>query len=122
MIGYMTFGTNDFDKAEAFYEALAGELGHTRVMAFPGFVMWGGGGGSGAFALAKPNNGQPATVGNGAMAALAASSKEQVDRIYKMALDMGGTDEGAPGPRTDSFYAAYFRDLDGNKLNAFYMG
>jgi predicted lactoylglutathione lyase len=91
-------------------------------MEFPGFILWGSPGPSAGFALAKPNNGEPATVGNGCMGALAASSKEQVDKIYQLALDMGGTDEGPPGARTDNFYAAYFRDLDGNKLNAFYMG
>ena len=67
-------------------------------------------------------DGKPATVGNGMMVALAASSKEQVDAIYKKALELGGTDEGKPGPRGGNFYAAYFRDLDGNKLNAFFMG
>ena len=60
---------------------------------------------------------------NGVMAAIAAKDKAQVDRIYKLAMDMGAKDEGAPGPRGDGgFYAAYFRDPDGNKLNAFVMG
>jgi predicted lactoylglutathione lyase len=45
-----------------------------------------------------------------------------VDAIYKKALELGGKDEGAPGPRGDGFYAGYFRDLDGNKLNAFFIG
>ena len=56
------------------------------------------------------------------MVALRAASKAQVDQIYRKALELGGTDEGAPGPRGDGFYAGYFRDLDGNKLNAFFMG
>ena len=73
-------------------------------------------------ALAKPYDGKAATIGNGMMVALAASSKEQVNEIYEKALALGGTDEGKPGPRTRRFYAAYFRDLDGNKLNAFYIG
>jgi predicted lactoylglutathione lyase len=63
------------------------------------------------------------TVGNGVMVALAAKDKAQVDRIYKLALSLGGTDEGAPGPRGEGgFYTAYFRDPEGNKLNAFVMG
>ncbi len=41
--------------------------------------------------------------------------------LHAKALELGGTDEGAPGPSGDGFYAAYFRDLDGNKLNAFCM-
>jgi predicted lactoylglutathione lyase len=56
------------------------------------------------------------------MVALEAKDKEQVDRIYAIAMANGGTDEGAPGPRGEGFYAAYFRDLDGNKLNAFVTG
>jgi predicted lactoylglutathione lyase len=56
------------------------------------------------------------------MVALAAGSRTQVDAIYRKAIELGATDEGAPGPRGDNFYAGYFRDLDGNKLNAFFMG
>ena len=67
-------------------------------------------------------DGKPMTVGNGVMVALGAKDKAEVDRIYKLALSLGGTDEGPPGPRGEGFYAAYFRDLDGNKLNAFVMG
>jgi predicted lactoylglutathione lyase len=70
----------------------------------------------------KPFDKKPATVGNGVMVALAARSKEQVDAVHRKALELGGKDEGAPGPRGDGFYAGYFRDLDGNKLNAFFMG
>ncbi len=66
--------------------------------------------------------GQPATVGNGVMAAIVVDSKEKVDRVYKKAIDLGAQDEGPDGPRGDSFYAGYFRDLDGNKLNVFCMG
>jgi predicted lactoylglutathione lyase len=122
VIGYMTFGTNDFERSAKFYDALAQALGHSRLMEFPGFVLWGSPGPSAGFALASPNNGEAATVGNGAMAALATGSKEQVDRIYNLALELGGTDEGPPGSRMPNFYAGYFRDLDGNKLNAFHMG
>ena len=70
----------------------------------------------------KPFDGKPATVGNGVMVALQAASKEQVGAVHKKALELGGKDEGAPGPRGAGFYAAYFRDLDGNKLNAFFLG
>jgi predicted lactoylglutathione lyase len=70
----------------------------------------------------KPFDGKPATVGNGVMVSLAASSKAQVDALHRKALELGGKDEGAPGPRGDGFYAGYFRDLDGNKLNAFFLG
>jgi len=70
----------------------------------------------------KPYDEQTATVGNGVMVAIRAKSKEEVDALYNKAIELGGADEGAAGPRGDGFYAGYFRDLEGNKLNAFYMG
>ena len=73
-------------------------------------------------AATLPFDGQPATIGNGSMVALQAKDADQVRRLYEIALANGGVDEGAPGPRgDDGFYAAYFRDPDGNKLNAFTM-
>jgi predicted lactoylglutathione lyase len=75
--------------------------------------------------VTKPYDGQPATVGNGVMAGIATDSHDQVDRIYKKAIELGGSDEGPPGLRAeggDGFYAAYFRDLDGNKLDVFSYG
>jgi predicted lactoylglutathione lyase len=121
MLGYITLGTNDLARAAKFYDALAAELGVGRMMENEQFIAWGGHGGAG-IGLTKPFDGKPATVGNGVMAALRAKDKAQVDRIYKLAMSMGATDEGAPGDRFPGFYAAYFRDPDGNKLNAFVMG
>lgn len=121
MIGYVTIGTNDFERAARFYDDLLGSLGARRTMDFGTFVVWGTGRGPGV-ALTRPYDGKAATVGNGMMVALVAKSKEQVDAIYRKALALGATDEGKPGARGDTFYAAYFRDLDGNKLNAFFMG
>jgi predicted lactoylglutathione lyase len=85
------------------------------------FIAWGIPGGGAGIGLTKPFDGKPATVGNGVMAALAAKDKAQVDRIYSLAMSLGAQDEGAPGQRGEGFYAAYFRDPDGNKLNAFAM-
>lgn len=121
MIGYTTIGTNDFARAAGFYDALLGELGAKRAMELEKFILWSSGSGA-MFAIAKPFDGKPATVGNGVVIALAASSREQVDAIYAKALSLGATDEGPPGLRGGNFYAGYFRDLDGNKLNAFFMG
>ncbi|MEY3841532.1 MAG: hypothetical protein RLZZ542_642, partial [Pseudomonadota bacterium] len=87
----------------------------------PGAIAWGTPGGGAGIGLTKPFNGDAASVGNGVMVALEASSREQVHRLHDIALAHGGTCEGPPGPRGDSFYAAYFRDPDGNKLNAFLM-
>ena len=122
MIGYTTFGTNDLARASKFYDALLAELGAKRTMEMPNFVAWGTGPTAPMVAVIKPFDGKPATVGNGVMVALVTSSKAQVDAIHKKAVALGGKDEGAPGPRGPGFYAGYFRDLDGNKLNAFFMG
>lgn len=121
MLGYITLGTNDLERAAKFYDAIAAELGTSRMMEWPGAIAWGTPGGSAGIGITKPFNGEAATVGNGVMAALEASSQEQIHRLHEIALANGGTCEGPPGPRGDSFYAAYFRDPDGNKLNAFMM-
>ena len=123
MIGYVTLGTNDLARAARFYDAVAAEMGTGRMMEFDGFIAWGSMGGGAGIAATKPFDGNPATVGNGVMVAFQARDKDHVQRIYDVALANGGSDEGAPGPRGDSgFYAGYFRDPDGNKLNAFIMG
>ncbi len=122
MIGYVTLGTNDLPRAAKFYDALTAELGVGRMMEFDTFIAWGTPGGGCGIGLTKPYDGNPATVGNGVMAAFEAADEGQVQRLYDIALANGGADEGAPGPRGDGFYAAYFRDPDGNKLNAYMMG
>ena len=122
MIGYVTLGTNDLPRAAAFYDLLAAEMDTPRMMEFETFIAWGKENGPAGIALTKPHDGQAATVGNGVMVALEAKDKAQVDRLYAIALANGGTCEGPPGPRGDGFYAGYFRDPDGNKLNAFVMG
>ena len=121
MIGYVTLGTNDMDKAAAFYDALLGTLGAGRSMEAETFIAWATGPGAPAISIIKPADGNAATVGNGVMVAIPLDSKEKVDALHAKALELGGTDEGAPGQRMDNFYAGYFRDLDGNKLNAFHF-
>jgi catechol 2,3-dioxygenase-like lactoylglutathione lyase family enzyme len=122
MIGYVTVGTNDLPRAAKFYDAIAAEMGTGRMMEFETFIAWGTPGGGAGIAATKPYDGQAASVGNGVMVAIEARDNAQVDRLYAIALANGGTDEGAPGARGDGFYAGYFRDPDGNKLNAFVMG
>jgi predicted lactoylglutathione lyase len=122
MIGYVTLGTNDIQRAARFYDALLAELRAKRAMEMDGFIAWATAPGTPMLSVIRPYDGKPASVGNGVMIAIAAASKEQVDRLHRKALELGGKDEGAPGPRGDGFYAAYFRDLDGHKLNAFFMG
>ena len=123
MIGYVTLGTNDIERAAAFYDELLREIGASRFMETDTFIAWAVSPDKPALSVTKPFDGNPATVGNGVMVALAMDSQERVDEVHKRAMELGGKDEGAPGPRGDSgFYAGYFRDLDGNKLNAFCMG
>ncbi|WP_439106229.1 VOC family protein [Congregibacter sp.] len=122
MLGYVTLGSNQFDHAAAFYDELFEVCGAKRLMELEGFILWGTSMEAGAIALTKPFNQEPASVGNGGMAAIQAESKEVVAELHSKALALGGQCEGEPGQRGDGFYASYFRDLDGNKLAAFFVG
>jgi len=121
MIGYVTLGTNDIDKGAKFYDALLGEMGAKRMMEADTFIAWNTGPGQPGVSIIKPNDGNAATVGNGVMVAIACDKPETVDKMYKKAIELGAKDEGPAGPRGDNFYAGYFRDIDGNKLNFFCM-
>ncbi len=121
MIGYTCLGTNELDKAVAFYGELLGLLGAQPFFKSERGVGWGISPDQPMFSVMKPFDGQAASVGNGTMVALAAKNPEQVQALHAKALALGGQDEGAPGPRGTGFYGAYFRDLDGNKLAAFCM-
>jgi len=107
---------------ELHYDELLAVLGAKRAMELETFIAWAAAPNTPMVSVIKPFDKKTATVGNGVMVALAASSRAQVDTIYRKAMELGAKDEGAPGPRGDNFYAGYFRDLDGNKLNAFFMG
>ena len=127
MIGYVTLGTDDLDRSRAFYDALFAELGASRLIELDGgFTLYGTGWGKPGVAVTRPYNGQPASAGNGNMVALVVDARDKVDRLHSKALELGGSDEGAPGlrgPEGDrAFYGAYFRDPDGNKLCVFRMG
>jgi predicted lactoylglutathione lyase len=122
MIGYVMLGTNDLDRAARFYDELLSEVGAKRFMDEDTFIAWATAPDAPALSVTKPADGNAATVGNGVMVALVMESREKVDALHRKALELGATDEGAPGPRGEGFYAGYFRDLDGNKLNAFFTG
>jgi len=122
MIGYVTLGTNDIERAARFYDPLLAELGAKRFMETETFIAWATSPQAPALSVIKPADGNAATVGNGVMVALAMDSRDKVDALYRKAIELGAKDEGAPGPRGDNFYAGYFRDPDGNKLNAFFIG
>ncbi|MFP5413484.1 MAG: VOC family protein [Gammaproteobacteria bacterium] len=122
MINYITLGANDLDRAGKFYDELLAVVGGKRAMTTDRSIGWVGPKGAPMLMVMKPFDGKPATAGNGSMVALSASSAEQVAAIHAKALALGGADEGAPGPRGEgAFHCGYFRDLDGNKFNAFFM-
>jgi len=121
MVGYITLGTNNLPQAIAYYDEIMSLLGAGRFMEDERFVVWSKSPDSVGFSVIKPFDSKPATVGNGTMIALQVQSKEMVHQVYDKAIELGGTDEGKPGSRGGSFYCGYFRDLDGNKLNIFYI-
>lgn len=122
MIAYTTLGTNDLKKATAFYDALFGEIGIAQLWADENFVGYGAGMDQPLFAVCNPYDKEKASVGNGTMIALNCPDKETVHKIHSKAMELGAANEGDCGPRGDSgFYCGYFRDLDGNKINAFAM-
>ena len=120
MIAYVTIGTNDLRRAAGFCDPLLALLGARRVWELERSIGWSSSAGGPTISVIKPYDARPATVGNGAMVALAARSEAEVDALYGKAIELGGTDEGPAGPRAGGYYAGYFRDLDGNKLCAFY--
>jgi catechol 2,3-dioxygenase-like lactoylglutathione lyase family enzyme len=121
MIGYVTLGTNDLARGAAFYDKLLAPLGAKRMMDTDSFIAWTINPGEPAISITLPADGNSASVGNGVMIALSVDTPELVDKMYAKAIELGAQDEGPAGPRGDQFYAGYFRDLDGNKLNFFCM-
>ena len=119
IISHVSIGTNQFDKARAFYDAVLATLEIVVVMEHPGAVAYGRQ--FPEFWLQVPHDGKPASVGNGFHLGFIASSKQQVDAFHLAALSVGGMCEGAPGPRPhygEPYYGCFVRDLDGNKIEA----
>jgi len=125
MLAVGRYGTRDLERAKTFYDAVAGLLGASRVIDRPDVVSYRGPSGV-MFLIGKPFEGE-ATVGNGAQMGFAAPDRATVDAVHAKALELGGKCEGPPGVRgpdladPNGFYAAYFRDLDGNKVACFHM-
>jgi catechol 2,3-dioxygenase-like lactoylglutathione lyase family enzyme len=125
MIGYVTLGTNDLERARGFYDRLMSEFGATALMQQPNRTFYGVAPDQPMLAITLPFDGAAATAGNGAMVALPAATRADVNRIHAKALELGAKDEGAPGLRFDpsmNLYFGYFRDPDGNKLAVFKIG
>lgn len=116
MIGYVTIGTSDMDKACAFYDALLAEIGGKQLMGMDRIKFYGTGGAGAMLAVCIPYNEEGQSCGNGNMVAINAGDRPTVDKLYAKARELGASDEGEPGERMPIFYGAYVRDLDGNKL------
>ncbi len=123
MIGYITLGTNDMEKAKTFYSSLLADLGAKVLfdggrIAFIGKSM-----AEPCIAVCTPyDEANPPSAGNGNMVAIDAGSRETVDALYNKALELGATDDGPAGERMPTFYGAYVRDADGNKVCFYKMG
>jgi len=124
MIGYITLGSNDLQRAGQFYDALLSEIGLRRLMTDTRMLAWGTQPGQTLLSVIEPFDEQRASVGNGVMVALDVGSAEQVQASYQRALSLGAVDEGEPRDRGSDmgFYGGYFRDLDGNKLVVYCLG
>jgi len=121
IISHISVGTNDFERSVVFYDKVLATLDCKQIMKYPGAVAYGKE--FPEFWVQKPINGKPATIGNGAHVGFIANSKEMVHAFHQAALEGGGIDDGAPGPRPDygeSYYGCFIRDLDGNKIEATY--
>lgn len=123
IISHVSLGTNDFDRAQVFYDAVMTALGIGRVMAFPGAVAYGKA--FPEFWVQTPFDGKPAQTSNGVHVAFLAASREAVDAFHAAALKAGGRDDGKPGYRPEysaAYYGAFVRDLDGHKIEAMWWG
>lgn len=121
MIGYVTIGTRDMERACAFYDRLLELVGARQLFGMDRIKFYGTGTNAPMLAVCIPWDGKPQHPGNGTMVAIPAGSRESVDRLYARAMELGASDEGPPGERMPVFYGAYVRDPDGNKLCFFHM-
>ena len=122
MLGYATIGTKDMDGAVAFYDALLGEVGASQLFGMDRIKFYGTSMDAAMLAICIPYNEEPHQPGNGNMVAIPGGDKAGVDKLYAKALELGATDDGAPGERIPGvFYGAYVFDPDGNKLCFFEM-
>ncbi len=121
MFSFITIGTNNLEKSANFYSKILNPLkikiilknkryyGYSKVISPKKIELY----------LIKPHNKKKANFGNGMMVAFRANSKKAVEEFYKIGINLGAKDEGAPGPRHGRDYYAYIRDPDGNKICAF---
>ncbi|MFQ3322200.1 MAG: putative lactoylglutathione lyase [Pseudomonadales bacterium] len=123
MIGYVTIGVSNLEKAKAFYLELLADMDAKLTMDMGRIAFIGSKDSPAMLSICVPYNEESPQPGNGNMIALTPGSKEAVDSLYKKAIELGATCDGEPGQRIpDMFYGAYFRDLDGNKIALSHFG
>lgn len=121
ILSHVSIGTNDFERAARFYDAVLPTVGCKRIMEHAGAVAYGKV--YPEFWVNTPINDRAASAGNGFHIAFIASSKREVDEFHRAAVEAGGTDEGAPGARPEygaPYYGCFVRDPDGHKIEATY--
>ncbi len=123
MIGYAMVGSSDLQRSSNYYDAILAPLGLVQVESNNTYVGYApiSDPAEIEFYVTIPFDHQPATFGNGTMIAFLVDSRRAVELFHSTALENGGTDEGAPGPRPadSTIYYAYARDPDGNKICAY---
>lgn len=118
-LAHVTFGATDLDRGARFYDAVMAEYGGSRAFERDTAIGWAFPDGGPSIGICLPFDGNAANFGNGTMFAVMAKDEDQVRRVHAAALASGGSCEGPPGQRANGFYAAYYRDPDGNKMNTF---
>ncbi len=121
MIGYATIGTRNLDKAVAFYDSLLALVDGKQMMSLDRIKFYGTEAGGAMLAICTPADGGAQSCGNGQMVAIPGGSTDGAKELYDKAMELGASDEGAPGQRADFFYGAYVKDPDGNKLCFYHM-
>jgi catechol 2,3-dioxygenase-like lactoylglutathione lyase family enzyme len=124
MIGYVTVGADDLEKAQAFYSAFLPRLGYGFDVSHEGLSYSLAGPSTDHnpppdFYVKPPFDGRPASAGNGTMVAFQVPTQALVRELHAAALAAGGRTEGAPGFRAAygaGFYVGYLRDPQGNKI------
>ena len=123
VMAHVSVGTNDYDKAIAFYDKVLATLNINRVFEESEAKAMAYGRQFPEFWVQAPFDGKPANVGNGSHFAFLAMSEAQVQDFYSAALAAGATHDGDPGARpqySDAYYGCFVRDLDGHKIEAMF--
>lgn len=119
ILSHVSVGTNEFERAVAFYDRVLATLGCRRILEHAGAIAWGRA--FPEFFVQAPLDEAPATVGNGTHFGFVAPDKPAVRAFHAAALSAGATDEGQPGPRPEygePYYGCFVRDPDGHKIEA----